>query len=333
LQVALEWDFINDDGNTADEAGDPGGQHGHGTWVLGAIGAYSPGQLVGAAYDASFILCKTEDTSQEDIVEEDWYVEALEFVEANGGDMVTSSIGYIDWYTQSDLNGVTAITTRAVNIATGNGVFCCTNVGNDGHDTDPSTSNLQAPADALDVITCGAVSSTGDIAVFSSDGPAAGPAPRDLRVKPELLARGVATRTVNINDDTFLSSVDGTSLSTPLVAGAVACLIQARPTWTMSEMRDYLFQNADDFVANAQVDLDFVRGFGVVNAYRAARAPCPADGDFSGGVGIIDFLRVLSDWGTCGDPLLACPGDNDFDGEVGISDFLAVLAVWGPCPP
>jgi subtilisin family serine protease len=332
LDVVMEWDFINSDGNTANEAGDLSIQHNHGTWILGAIGAYLPGQLVGAAYDASFILCKTEDTMQEDIVEEDWFVEGLEFIEANGGDLFTSSLGYIDWYTQDDLDGLTAITTRAVNIANANGVFGCTAAGNYYHDSDPTTSSLIAPADALGVITCGAADSTGVIASFSSDGPTAALVPQDRRVKPELLARGVSTQTVNISNDSTFSGVGGTSLSTPLVAGAVACLIQAHPTWTLSEMRHYLFQTADDFVANGQADPMFVRGFGMVNAYRAARAPCPADGDFSGDVGIGDFLNVLADWGPCGDPLLACPGDNDFDGEVGIADFLATLAAWGACP-
>ena len=55
-------------------------------------------------------------------------------------------------------------------------------------------------------------------------------------------------------------------------------------------------------------------------------SPCPWDcgGDNDNNVGIVDFLALLSQWGT--------PGTCDFDGGgVGIVDFLKLLANWGPC--
>jgi len=332
LNVIAEWDFINNDGNTANEAGDPATQHNHGTWILGTMGAYQPGTLVGAAYDASYILCKTEDVSQEVIAEEDNYVAGLEFIEASGGDIATSSLGYIDWYTQEDLDGLTAITTRAVNIAISNGVFCCTAAGNEGHDDDPDIAHLIAPADAFGVITCGAANSTGTIASFSSDGPTAAPSPEDRRVKPEVLARGVSTQTVSVTSDTAISGISGTSLSTPLVTGAVACLLQAHPAWTVGELRTHLFQTASDYLANGMPDPLFIRGYGMINGYRAARRPCPADSDFSGDVNVADLLDLLAAWGACGAPETACGGDVDFSGDVNVSDVLDLLAGWGPCP-
>ncbi len=261
VDVIAEYDFVDNDPDTSIEPGDPSGQHSHGTAILGTLGAYKPGQLVGAAYDASFILCKTEDITAEYPAEEDNYVAGLEFIEANGGDVVTSSLGYINWYSQDDLDGLTAVTTIAVNIATGNGVHCCNAAGNSGHDTNPTTSRLIAPSDALEVIACGAVRSTGVIASFSSDGPSA-----DGRVKPELLARGVDTRTVSSYNDTGYTGANGTSLSTPLVAGAVACLAQARPEWTVDQMRSHLFQAADYYVANGTFDPLYIQGYGILNA-------------------------------------------------------------------
>ncbi len=266
LSVVAEWDFINNDGNAGIELGDPTNQHAHGTYILGTLGAYKPGELVGAAYDASYILCKTEDTAGEYQGEEDNYVAALEFIEANGGDVATSSLSYIDWYTQADLDGVTAVTSIAVNIATANGIFCCTAAGNRGHDADPATARLGAPADALQVLTCGAVDSTGSIASFSSDGPSA-----DGRVKPEVLARGVGTQTVSSQTDTTYAGVGGTSLSTPLIAGAVACLAQAHPNWTVNEMRDQLSTTASEFVATGTYDPQYVWGYGIIDAYAAAQ--------------------------------------------------------------
>jgi hypothetical protein len=62
-------------------------------------------------------------------------------------------------------------------------------------------------------------------------------------------------------------------------------------------------------------------------------APCPADLDGDGSVGIIDFLTLLGAWGPCMVPCPPCPGDIDGDCTVGIIDFLTLLGAWGPCPP
>lgn len=262
VDVVAEYDFVDDDGDTDIEVGDPSGQHSHGTYILGTIGAYLPNELVGGAYDASFILCKTEDTTNEYQQEEDFYAAGLEFIEMNGGDMATSSLGYIDWYTQSDLDGQTAVTTMAVNMATANGMACLTAAGNSGHDTNPSTSALIAPADALQVITCAAVDSVGVEASFTSDGPSA-----DGRQKPELAATGVATWTVCSNTDVgCLTQVSGTSLSTPVLAGMVACVLDAHPEFTVDQLRARLFRTGDYFVANGFPDPLYVRGYGIPDA-------------------------------------------------------------------
>ena len=264
LVVLAEWDFVMNDGNTDTQPGDYSGQADHGTMTLGCIGAYKLSQYVGGAYNASFVLAKTEDTSQEVPAEEDNYVAGIEFLEAHGADMATSSLGYIDWYTQAQLNGLTAVTTVAVNLATTNGLHFCNAAGNEYHDSDPNISHLIAPADAFKVISCGAVDSTGYIAYFSSDGPTA-----DGRVKPELLARGVSASVVSPTSNTTYTTADGTSFATPLTACAVACLIQARPYWNVDQMRQHLFETATDYVANGTYDPLYIRGYGIVDAFAA----------------------------------------------------------------
>ncbi|MHC4082552.1 MAG: S8 family serine peptidase, partial [Planctomycetota bacterium] len=209
LHVIAEWDFVSGDPDAGFDPDDAPSQHNHGTWILGVLAAYMPGELVGGAYDASYILAKTEDVSGEYPAEEDLYVAGLEFIEANGGDLATSSLGYIDWYEYADLDGLTAVTTIAVNMATANGLICCTAMGNGGRDSDLPT--LIAPSDAFDVISCGAVRADGILADFSSGGPTA-----DGRLKPEVLALGVGASSVdNATDDGYDTGLNGTSLSTP----------------------------------------------------------------------------------------------------------------------
>ena len=315
LHVIAERDFINADDQTGPEAGDPAGQHSHGTLILGCISSYLPDQLVGGAYDASVILCKTENVASETPIEEDFYVAGIEFIEARGGDVATSSLGYIDWYTREDLDGQTAVTTLAVNIAAENGLHCCTAAGNDGHDADPATASIIAPADGLRVISCGAADSAGAIAGFSSDGPTA-----DGRLKPELLARGVGTATVHPDTVDTYAGASGTSLSTPLVAAAVACLVQANPWWTVDQMRAALFSTASDA---ATPDGLFVRGYGMVDAYAAFQSTCPADFNQDGGVDGLDVGAFFLAW-----EVAEGGADVNHDGGVDGGDVETFFVIW-----
>ena len=266
IQVNAEWDFINDDPEAGIEPGDPGNQHFHGTAVLGAIAAYQPGELVGAAYDAAFVLAKTEDVTQEVPVEEDNYVAGLQFAELHGADVVSSSLGYIAWYDWFDLDGQTAVTSIAVNTATDNGVVCVTGAGNRGRDNDlPS---LMAPGDAFAVLTCGAAQADGEVTDFSSNGPTA-----DGRVKPEVLALGQDVATVNPDVVNGYRWFDGTSMATPLVAASAALIIQAHPDWTVQQIRTRLFETASYYRQHGTFDPEYARGYGLINAFQAAKFP------------------------------------------------------------
>jgi subtilisin family serine protease len=263
LQVVAAWDFVKNDPNVAIETGDDPDQHFHGTFILGELAAYLPGSLVGAAWEASYVLCKTEDVTQEVQAEEDNYVAGLEFAELNGADVCTSSLGYIDWYTQADLDGQTAITTKAVNVATENGVACCTAAGNSGYDLDPAVSHLIAPGDALDVITVGAVEPTLENASFSSDGPTA-----DGRTKPEIMTMGTQVISVWPYDDVQFGEAAGTSTATPEMAGVVACLLSAHPEWSVASLRARVIGTGSYFGLPLPDPLS-VWGWGVADAGAA----------------------------------------------------------------
>ena len=122
LEVVAEFDYVSGDGNTAPQAGDLANQHDHGTYILGTIGAYLPGELVGGAYDASFVLAKVEDIEDETAVEEDWFVAGLQLIEASGGDVATSSVVARN-YDAEDLDGMTSVMTVGLNVAAENGLL------------------------------------------------------------------------------------------------------------------------------------------------------------------------------------------------------------------
>ena len=233
VNIVSQKDFINDDDQTANENDfeQNVNQDDHGTKILSIIAANSPGNLIGPAFDAGFLLAKTEDVSQEWQQEEDDYVAGLEWGEINGADIASSSLGYADWYTESDFDGNTAITTIAVDIAVGLGLVCVTAVGN-GY--------AIAPADADSVISVGAVNNLGEIASFSTRGPTF-----DGRIKPEVCAQGVNVWAVSGNNNSdFINIYNGTSASTPLIAGAAALLLQALPTLSPMEIREAVLMTA-----------------------------------------------------------------------------------------
>lgn len=256
LNVIAEWDFINDDSTTKNEAGqDVSGQHNHGTATFSALGGYAPGALIGPAFKADFLLAKTEMLLEEIELEEDNYVRALEWGEALGADVMSSSLGYTDWYVWEDMDGNTAVTTKAVDIAVSLGMICVTAAGNENLN---QWGHIIAPADANYVISVGAVNNLGIIAGFSSRGPSF-----DDRIKPEVCARGVSTAAASGNAVSYIYS-NGTSLSTPLVAGAAAVLLSAKPTWTPMMVRLALMQTASQ---SSAPNNDY--GYGIINIWEA----------------------------------------------------------------
>ena len=258
INVVEEWDVIKGDQITADETQEEVAvnQDFHGTAVLSTIASNVSGEFIGAAFDAEFLLAKTEDVSQEVQLEEDNYVAGLEWGEENGADVVSTSLGYLDWYEYSDMDGNTAVTTIGIDIAVSLGVVCVTAAGNSGSS---SWYYIIAPADADSVISVGAVDEHGTITTFSSHGPTS-----DGRTKPEVCARGRQTWCVNPNSNTNYSRLSGTSLACPLVAGAAALIIQARPSWSAMEVREAMMMTA----SNAD-NPDNTYGYGILNAGEA----------------------------------------------------------------
>ena len=270
VDVIAQHDFINDDVNTADEMDqDDPDQDNHGSVVLGILAGDAPGQLIGIAPRARYLLGKTESVSQNGVVferqiEEDWWVEGLEWLEEMGADVVSSSLGYFDWYRFADLDGKTSKVTIAANLAVQKGMPVVIAAGNLGaqpiSDAFGLPGRITPPADGFDVLAIGAVDRDGQVLPFSSRGPTF-----DGRIKPDLMAMGAGVTSINTTTrEGFSSDHLGTSSATPLAAGTVALLMEAFPLATVQDIVNTLRMTA------SQSDKpDNIAGYGVIRA-RAA---------------------------------------------------------------
>jgi subtilisin family serine protease len=217
----------------------------HGTAVLSSMGGYKESALVGTAPDASYYLFITEDDTSENPVEESLWVEAAERADSLGVDIINTSLGYFEYdnaaynHTYSEMNGTTAFMSRGAEIAFSRGMIVVVSAGNAGRSSNP---HIAVPADAVSIIAIGAVDSAKDRASFSSIGPSF-----DNRIKPDVMAQGVSA--VLSNEFGNIITANGTSFSSPIMAGMVACLWQAFPNKTNKEIRQLIIQSADRFTA------------------------------------------------------------------------------------
>ncbi|TSA18551.1 T9SS C-terminal target domain-containing protein [bacterium] len=277
IKILAEYDFVQRDSNTSRAPGEYFDQGNHGAGTLSTIGGFENGSLVGVAFGASFILAKTEidssGTNADFRIEEDLYVEGLEWEERMGADVVSSSLGYnlfVDGpsYSYQEMNGVTATTSKAARIAARKGVLLVTAMGNEGNYRDAgtrSTGTMIAPADADSIISVGAVNADGYIAGFSSTGPTA-----DGRVKPEVVAQGISVFTMY--GEIGYKFANGTSFSTPLTAGVAALILSAHPSLTPMQVRDRLTSTAKALYGSASENSSHPNnfyGWGMVDALAA----------------------------------------------------------------
>lgn len=264
LDVLITHDFVNGDSVVSDEPGQMGSGN-HGTNTLSVIGGYAPGDLIGTAFGATYILAKTENTNWERHVEEDAWVAGAEWADSIGADIISSSLGYSTGftngetsYTWNDLDGQTTIVALGAGIAVSRGILVVNSAGNDGFVSLPANT-LISPSDGDSVLAVGAVDASGVRATFSSVGPTA-----DGRIKPDLVAMGVSVHVASAFDNTYYNS-SGTSFSCPLVAGAAALIMEARPNATNQTIMAALRATASQ--ANAP---DRLKGWGIIDAAAAA---------------------------------------------------------------
>lgn len=232
----------------------------HGTKVLSCLAAKAPGLMVGTAPEAAYLLIRSEDNRSEYPIEEDYWAAAVEYADSVGVDVITSSLGYFSFdveelsYDQSELNGQTALITRAARMAADKGILMFCSAGNEGSG---SWGKITFPSDASDVLTVGAVTEDKKKSSFSSVGFTA-----DYRVKPDVVALGSGCCVIDPNGN--IRYANGTSFATPILAGLGACLWQARPTLSNKEIIALLQESASQ---HKRPDAEL--GYGIPNVYKA----------------------------------------------------------------
>jgi serine protease AprX len=230
--------------------------HSHGTYVLSIMGGNLPGSIVGTAPGAGYHLVLTEDVASEFPVEEFYWVVGAEYADSIGADMINSSLGYTTFdlavlnHTFASMDGKTTLSARGAAFASARGMLVVASAGNGGGS---GWFIISSPGDADSILTVGAVDVNGVYAPFSSTGKSA-----DGRVKPDVAAVGWNATFAGTGGGYFTGN--GTSFSSPVLCGAVACLWQANPNMSNHQIMDAVRRSSHQYL-----NPDTLLGYGIPN--------------------------------------------------------------------
>ena len=234
----------------------------HGTNVFSTMAVNLPNVMMGSAPAARYYLLRSEDTASEFPVEEDYWVRAIEYADSIGVDMVNTSLGYSGFddknlnYLHENIDGKTSFMTRATDKAYEKGMLLVTSAGNEGN---KEWQKISVPADSKYALTVGAAATDSTIAPFSSKGFTA-----DSRVKPDVVSVGYRTFTIGQNG--MIRQTNGTSFSSPFLAGLVASLWSINPEMNRGDILDIVKRSADRYSRP-----DSVFGYGIPNFATAMK--------------------------------------------------------------
>jgi subtilisin len=237
------YDFVNDDVDPLDD-------NGHGTHCAGIIAAADNDiGVIGVAPEANLYSLKVLDSTGSGYISD--VIAAIEWAIETRKDTDTSNNIQIISMSFGSNSGVTAYET-ACSQAYNSGILLVAAAGNDGNIRGTGDS-VDYPAAYSSVIAVAATDSMNKRASFSSTGPAV-----------ELAAPGVNILSTYEND---LTSLSGTSMACPHVAGTAALVLAANPSFTNGNIRNRLAKTTTDLGTWGR---DKLYGYGLVNAKAAA---------------------------------------------------------------
>lgn len=225
----------------------------HGGRVLSCLGGImNDSRPLGLAPESEYLLAVVMNGDRQNKKSEIRWVEALEWADRNGADIVNSSVGITAGrYEVQDLDGRTSIMARAASTAARKGILLCAAMGNNGGRYD-NWKMMLTPADADSVLSVGATHND-DRYRYSSYGPTA-----DGRMKPNVAACGYTTVA---GENGNYQTVTGTSYASPLVAGFAACVMQMHPDWPVMKVLQEIERSGEHYPY-----FDYALGYGVPQA-------------------------------------------------------------------
>ena len=246
------YDIVNDDDDPMDDKG-------HGTHCAGTVcGDGTAGSLTGIAPDAILMCVKS--------IRGDGFGGAvniaggMEWAVEHGCDLISMSLGMVDAGTTDK-----EILRRTCEAILDAGIVAMVCAGNEGNAflqmTYPVPNNVRVPASCpppyLDpdqmanpgalscVVAVGAVNYNDAAADFTSRGPVTWQDtefgdyaynPGIGLIRPDVCAPGVSIKSLDYNNTSGYTNMDGTSQATPCVAGIVALMLQKNPELTPAEI-------------------------------------------------------------------------------------------------
>ncbi|MFE7595941.1 S8 family serine peptidase [Streptomyces sp. NPDC057494] len=243
------------------EVADRGGHGTHVTSTVGGSGAASDGKEKGVAPGATLAVGKVlsdqgSGTESQIIAGMEW---AAKDIDAK---IVSMSLG------SSEPSDGTDPMAQAVNtLSAETGALFVIAAGNSGY-----PGSIGSPGAADSALTVGAVDSADRAAYFTSQGPRYG----DQALKPDVSAPGVnilAARSQLVAGSGLYTTMSGTSMATPHVAGVAALLAEKHPDWTGAQLKNALMSSSKTLDATS-----YELGAGRVDVAAAIAADVTATG-------------------------------------------------------
>lgn len=210
------WDFANNDNNPMDD-------NGHGTHVAGTIGAVGNNGIgvTGVLWNTRIMPLKFLDANGSGYMSN--AVRAVNYAVANGAKVINNSYGG---------GGSDSAMIAALTNARNKGVIFVAAAGNEATNNDSSPS-YPANYAGDNIVSVAATDRNDRLASFSNYG----------RTTVDIAAPGASIYSTLPNSK--YGTFSGTSMATPHVAGAMALVWDANPTWTYKQVIQAVLGSAD----------------------------------------------------------------------------------------
>ncbi|CAM6003006.1 unnamed protein product [Sphagnum balticum] len=293
---------------------------GHGTFVAGVISSQDS-QCLGFAPDVEIYAFRVFTDAQ--VSYTSWFLDAFNYAIATKMNVLNLSIGGPDYLDSPFVEKVWEMTA--------NNIIMVSAIGNDG----PLYGTLNNPADQSDVIGVGGIDYSDHIASFSSRGMSTWELPHGYgRVKPDIVAYG--REVIGSKMTTGCKSLSGTSVASPVVAGAVCLLASVVPEkerWQLlnpASMKQALMEGAlrlpgPNMFEQGAGRLNLLKSFEILANYKPRVSIMP---------NFLDFTDCPYSWPFCRQPLYAGAMPMIFNATIingmGVVGYIEAPPTWVP---